>query len=1069
MMQTPSTTEDHTSQLPALQLLIQLGYSYLSPDEALVARQGKSSQVLLKEIVRSQLRKINTVRVSSSQSTQLSDTNIDTALRTLEHLNLSQGYLKASQHMHELLLNGTTLEQSVNGNKRDYTVHYIDWQNWQNNVFHVSEEMSVRRSNSHDDHYRPDIVLFVNGIPLAVIECKSAHIQAPIKEAISQHLRNQQADGIRALYVYAQLLLSLSVNNAKYGTNGTPHEFWAHWEEKFDSPKAANDHHTHLTRLKNTPLPPATQDSIFGHRTRVARQRFEALTSQPLALTAQDRYLQGLCRPERLLDFVAHFTLFDNGFKKVARYQQYFAIKKTMHQVSHLQAGKRLGGVVWHTQGSGKSLTMVMLAKALVLSPAIANPKIVLVTDRTDLDSQISRTFAHCGAKVQNAASGTALATLLADPDDAVITTVINKFETAVKKLKHPINSPNVFVLIDEGHRTQYGTFNIEMQKALPNACFIAFTGTPLFKKDKSTLAKFGRLIDSYTVDQAVKDKAVLPLIYEGRHAHQHVDEDTLDSFFSLVAEPLTPYERAELKKKFSRTDQLNAAEQKIKRVSIDIVHHFLSNFKNTGLKGQLVCQSKVVAIKYKKAIDDLGLVKTELVISPPDTREGHESAYGEPVAAVQAFWKKMMDQHSTAKKYQEDIVNRFSHTHEPDIIIVVDKLLTGFDAPRNTVLYLTRNLQGHTLLQAIARVNRVHPDKDYGYVIDYYGVLGALDDALETYSTLSDFDARDLQGTLTHIKEEIKKLAQKYSELWDIFKTIANKQDQEAYEQHLRDDALRVEFYQKLTAYARILKLALSSVDFHSSTPEATIQQYKKDLRFFMNLRRAVIQRYSDSVDYQKYAGQIQTLIDTHIGSDKVSPITGLVDIFDTDAFQQEVEQTIGEAAKADKIASRTAKYATEKMDEDPAFYKKFSEMLKDTIRDYEAQRINGAEYLEQIQQINQVMLAGKEDNTPEEFANKPASRAFYNHVTKALKAKVADEEALSKVATQVALAAERIIETHKVVDWQKKESIGKKMVMDIGDVLIDDVAPTHHFRLSFSEVDELAAHIVETAKQWY
>jgi len=555
--------------------------------------------------------------------------------------------------------------------------------------------------------------------------------------------------------------------------------------------------------------------------------------------------------------------------------------------------------------------------------------------------------------------------------------------------------------------------------------------------------------------------------MYEGRHAYQQVNEAPLDNFFSMVAEPLSTYERKDLKKKFSRADQLNIAEQKVYAISWDISKHFQLNFQGTPFKGQLVSQSKESAIKYKNFLDEIGIVSSEVVISPPDDREGEETAYGETSDRVKKFWKMMMDENNTPKKYQKNIVNRFSNTDHPEIIIVVDKLLTGFDAPRNTVLYLTRKLQGHTLLQAIARVNRIYPDKDYGYIIDYYGVIGELDDALETYSSFEEFDQGDLDGTLTSIDEEIKQLPQKHSELWDIFKNIANKRDAEAYQKMLRDEVVRVVFYDKLSAFARILKLALSSIDFHKKKEQKTIDRYKEDLAFFMKLRSTVIQRYSDAIDYKKYEGQIQKLIDTHVQTDKVEPITELVNIFEKEAFEQEVEKTIGEAAKADKIASRTAKHITEKMDEDPAFYKKFSEMLKETIKDYEEKRINETQYLSKVKDIMDKVLTRTDSDIPEILEGNDVAKAFYGIVIEKVKESIQDKKILKTISAEIALKVDDIINGLIVVDWQKPGSnIPKKMVLLIGDYIIDEVRDKYKISMTFEEIDSIAEQMVEVAK---
>ncbi len=1074
-MDTPSFKEDHISQIPALQMLVNLGYTYLSPSEADRQRGGKTTNILLEDVLRKQLKEINSIRVSATKTSIFTDDNIERGILALKNLPMNEGYIAASERAYNLLTLGQALEQSVDGDKKSFTLQYIDWKNISNNVFHVSEEFSVMRSTSKE-HYRPDLVLFVNGIPLCIIECKRPDMKEPLKQAISQHLRNQQEDGIRSLYVHSQLTLSIATQEAAYATNATPEKFWAKWHEKFNSDEEEHNYKNKLQEFKNKPLPISIKEQLFSDRFKYVRQYFDALEREEILPTEQDHYLVGLCRPERLMDIVFNFVLFDNGEKKVARYQQFFAIKKSMQRIKHVENGKRKGGVIWHTQGSGKSLTMVMLAQAIAMEPSIRNPKIVLVTDRTDLDNQITGTFRKCGRFVENATTGQRLVELLENKSDAVVTTIINKFVAAVKKIDKPLESHDIFVLVDEGHRTQHGTFNIDMQKTLPNACFIAMTGTPLFKKDKSTAAKFGGMIDAYTVDQAVKDKAVVPLLYEGRLALQDVNASPIDTFFGMVSEPLTEYQKADIKKKFARYDHLNAAEQKMRMIAWDISYHFRDNWQNsTPFKGQLVCDKKVNAIKYKEYLDEIGIVSSEVLISSIDEREGEESAYEKSTEKENQFWKKMMDEHGNSKSYEKNIISRFKNQKDPEIIIVVDKLLTGFDEPKNTVLYLTRNLQSHKLLQAIARVNRIYPDKEFGYIIDYYGVIENLDDALQLYSSFEDFDNEDLAGTLTNISDEIKKLPQKHSDLWDIFKTIANKRDAEAYQQLLKDEAIRVLFYDKLAAFAKGLKLALSCIEFHREVDNKVIKRYKDDLTMFLKLRLAVVERYSDEIDYKQYEGQIQKLIDTHITTERIETITELVNIFDKDKFQQEVENTTGKAAKADKIASRTAKHITEKMDEDPAFYKKFSQMLRETIANYEAKRISEAQYLSSVQDIMNNVLAHTDNEIPDQLKDRDVAKAFYGLTVEALSEKIQDNIVRKEVATQTALQIDDLIQDavldngKPIIDWQYKTNITGKLLIDIGDYLIDEVRDKYNLDLPFVDMDRIAEDCMEVAKIRY
>lgn len=1065
-----SFKEDHISQIPALQLLQKLGYIYLTPDEVNNLRGGSRTLVLLEPILRKQLREINSIQFRLSKEVMFTDQNIENGIEALRKIPIEEGYISANEYVYNLLTLGKSLEQSIDGDKKSYNLHYIDWDNIENNIFHVTEEFVVNRTGINDT-YRPDIVLFVNGIPLGIIECKRPDVKDSLEQSISQHLRNQKDDGIRGLYAYSALLLGIATTSSKYATTGTPEEFWSIWREQFDSKIEEENYNNKLFKLVNRPLSDEKKDKLFNYRYAYVRSYFDEKEQQTILPCNQDKTIYNLCRPDRLLELLFSFTIYEDGVKKLARYQQYFVVKKTMQRIDKLDGGKRKGGVIWHTQGSGKSLTMVMLAQAIVLNKTIRNPKIILVTDRTDLDRQITATLKKCGTYAENATTGKNLTELLQSKSDAVITTVINKFETAVRGIKEPLDSPNIFVLVDEGHRTQYGELSIQMRKTLPNACFIAFTGTPLMKKEKNTASRFGGMITPvYTVNQAVEDKAVVPLLYEGRIVPLDVHEKPIDNYFTKISEPLTDYERIDLKRKFSRADQINQSDQRIYAIAWNISEHFKENWQETKFKGQLVCPLKKIAIKYKQFFDEIGIISTEVLITPPDTREGEDTAYGDSSSIVNSFWKKMMDEHGSAKKYEENLINRFKNNDKPEIIIVVDKLLTGFDEPKNTVLYIDRKLKEHTLLQAIARVNRVCEDKDFGFIIDYYGVLDPLNNALDVYS---EFDPSDLDGTIIDVSEEIKTLPQKYSELWDIFKSIANKRDLEAYAQLLRLEDIRQNFYDKLVAYTRTLKIALSSINFHNQTPENEIKRYKDDLAMFLKLRSSVQKRYSDNIDYKKYEGQIQKLINTHIESGEVRIVTDLVNIFDKEKFSEEVEKVIGKAAKADTIASRTAKHITEKMDYDPIFYKKFSELLKETIKAYEQGRIDEAEYLRRVTEQMNAVISHSDKNIPQILANNNAARAYYGLVFEYLDSvkEIDIKTELIDVITTIALDLDNIIKEHiydqeqLIIEWNFKSNIIGPMKIEMEDYLIDEVKRKYDIPLSFDDMDILIEQCVKVA----
>ena len=596
-------------------------------------------------------------------------------------------------------------------------------------------------------------------------------------------------------------------------------------------------------------------------------------------------------------------------------------------------------------------------------------------------------------------------------------------------------------------------------------------------KKDKSTASKFGGIIPGtiYTIANAVEDKAVVPLLYEGRHNIMTVNEKPLDTFFDRVSEPLTEYGKTSLKRKFSTRNAVVQSLSFIENTAWDIVKHFTDNIQNTGFKAQLVAPNKLSAIRYRDILKDIGRVSVELLISAPDTREGEEDAFEGSDDKVKIFYKAMMDKYGTTEKYEKAVINGFKKQDHPEIIIVVDKLLTGFDAPRNQVLYLTRNLREHTLLQAIARVNRLYPGKDYGYIIDYYGNLENLDDALHTYAGLEEYDEDELIGTLTNMANEIERLPQAHSEVWDIFKEVKNKYDEPAYEELLSDDAKRHSFYEKLSLYLRLLKLALSSLEFNNNTPEKQIDKYKKDAAFFLALRVSVKRRYSDELDYKEYEAQVQKLIDKHITSDgEVLKITDLVNIFDKEEREAELEKLTGKAAKADHIASRTIKAINIRINEDPIFYKRLSEMIKKTIEEYHQQRIDEAEYLAKTKDFEDAFLSGRRDNVPVRIKDNPTAIAFYNLATEELKDGLQPKANRLDIAVEIATGIDEIVKANvfdngkPVIDWQKNDDIKGMIRIQIDD-LIFDLKLKYDLHLDFDHIDQLIAECIKVAETKY
>lgn len=1055
-------SEDLTSHIPAIHLLINLKYQYLTPSETVKLRDGKRSKVVLESVLEKWLSENNVIR-AKDKAVPFSKENIKEAVASISNIPFDS-LLSNNERIYDLLTLGKSLEQNIEGATRSYSLQYINWKEPHKNIFQITDEYEVEKRHSHQTR-RPDIVLFVNGIPLVVIECKKPGLNDDaVKEGISQCLRNQKSDEIPELFTFSQILLSLAQNRAKYATTGTPEEFWAVWKED-DSKKQEQE----LSTLINNSLTSSDKAKIFSEREAYIQKIMEGLWSDGNRLpSAQDKAIHSLLRPERLLELIYQFIVFDNKEKKVCRYQQYFAIKETIKRVTKVRGDqKRQGGVIWHTTGSGKSLTMVMMAKAIALDTRITNPRIVLVTDRVDLDDQIYKTFLACGkeAELAKASSGQNLIDLIEEEKKSIITTIIDKFESASKKKDLKVLSHNVFVLVDESHRSQYGISHAKMVNMLPNACYIGFTGTPLLKKEKKTADKFGGFIHKYTMNQAVKDGAVVPLLYEGRMSELRGDKEQIDKWFERITQGLNDQQKADLKKKFHREEEILKTDQRLEEIAFDIQEHFRANFKGTGFKGQLACSSKENAIRYKKCFDQFGEIKTEVIMSGPDTREDHTDLDESNIPEVQAFWKSMMAQYGSEEKYNEKIINAFKKSDEPEILIVVDKLLTGFDAPKNSVLYVDKRLREHNILQAIARVNRVFEGKSHGLVIDYRGIFGELNDAIDTYAALENegFDKEDVEGTIVNTDLEINELAQRHTNVWEIFKDVQNKSDTESLQRHLEPLDRRQEFYKRITAFSNTLRLANGNARFQDETPVETKNVYQRDLKMFIELRAAVKQRFGETVDYSSYEKQIRNMVNKYIGAEQVKIIIQQTDVFDEANFQKELDGIEGDAAKADTIASRLKRTISEKLEEDPALYKKLSDMIDETIKAHREKRLSDAQYLTKINEAMETMRGKNKSDYPTSIRNSDDAKAYYGVLKQELGLEIADAE---NVMADAALKAHEEIEKHKIRDWQGNRDVQNKMAIELEDLLYA-IKGRYELTLTADKMDEIINTLIMVAKR--
>lgn len=1018
--------EKNISQQPAIDLLTAMGYTYISPADC-DKQRGSRYHVLLRDILRGQLRRLNRYVYAGAEN-EFSAANIERAMEDLDE-PLTDGLVRTSEKIYDALLLGKSYPETVgDGKMLSFNLRYIDWDNPQNNMFHVTEEFAVD-SRDRQHNARPDIVLFINGIPFAIIECKAPHI--PVDEAVGQMIRNQQAAYIPQLFKFAQLVVATNKNAVKYATAGTPKKFWSIWKE---------------------------QDTEW------LQTRLKALVPDRMP-TEQDRNIVSLFSPERVYELIRYFILFDANVKKVCRYQQFFAVREIMKTIAENdEHGNRQSGVIWHTQGSGKSLTMVMLAKYILMELKDCHPRVVIVTDRKELDAQIAATFAHTRLTPARATSGRHLVELVNSARADVITSIINKFNTVERQeVKNP--SRDIFVLVDESHRSNYGLMATRMRSVFPNACYIGFTGTPLMKSEKNTMARFGRLIHKYTIRDGVEDGAIVPLIYEGRFVEQKVDEENIDLWFKQITRRLTEAQREDLRRKWSSIRRLTSTDARIKRIALDISEHFIEGYKDTGFKAMLATNYKRDAICYLQCFEQFGDLNCAVVISPPDMREGVDDADEGADDLVVSFWNKMMQQYGDADRYEEAIKNRFCDG-EIDILIVCSKLLTGFDAPLCQVLYIDKELKEHGLLQAIARTNRLHEGKDYGLIVDYRGLIEKLDTAMDMYSGagLENFDGGDLKGVVVDVMSAIGNLRSAYTQLVELFAPVGSISDAEAVEVFLADDNVRQDFYTLLCAFGRALHLVLNAEQAYNALGKEERQKYQDTFIFFSKVRRSVKLQYCDAIDNAEYEPLMQNLLDTHLSVAGLKKITSPIDILNKDDFEKELEELGSLRSKADAIASRMTRSISEKRDENPAYYDSFSKRIRDALALYKEKVISEAEYLAKMRTIMEDYHAGKSTvSYPARIKTNVHAQAFFGVLT-ALFDEVEDERITPDFVAEVSEEITKIVASHSQVDWTNNKTIHDRISQDIDD-LFYKYEKEHGLKLSFDLIDKVIDNVKTVA----
>lgn len=937
-----------------VQFLINMGYEYVSRSEAEIKRKNLKNVLFEDELIR--FLKKQTYNYAGHELL-FSGESITKAVKELD-VSLLQGLSMASKEVYNLLTLGISLEESIAIDsdipvKQSFDLHYVDFEYPANNIWQVTEEFSVQRPNG--SYARPDIVLMVNGIPFVIIECKKSSVD--VNEGVRQNVRNMMPEYIPQLFKFSQIVMAVNPQKVVYGTGGTSADYFVEWRE----------------------------DDIDWQKEICQK------CSPDGQIREQDRIVVSMLEKRRLLELVQNYILFDNNIKKIARHQQYFAINKSMARINGTDGHDSRGGVIWHTQGSGKSLTMVMLVKKIQIEKGKENPRFIIVTDRVNLDKQIRDNFANSQMAPARAATGKGLKTLLKDKSNIVITTLINKFETVCKNKYLDPDSDKFYVLIDEAHRSQYSAMYNYMREVLPNARIIAFTGTPLVSKSKkNTYQKFGDPIHNYTMRRSIEDGITVPLVYEGRKVCQEEPTLTINNYFDSMTADLPEELKNKLSDKFSKFKAISEARSRINLIGFDIADHFRNYCNPKGFKAMVVCSSRAAAIEMYNVLKGNTGIVPRVVITFGDKREGDDDeTTSEAKKRIKEYHDKMVKPlfGDNDEKYDEHVCEDFKNPEgEINMLIVKDKLLTGFDAPIAGVLYLDKSIQQHSLLQAIARVNRVYKGKEFGLIVDYWGVFGKLNSAIDMYddaeSGMNGFDKDDLDGAIFGPIDEKNRLASAYDNLNSMFINISNSKSSDVWQKELYDEKRRKDFYSRLKEYANRLNLALSNRDIFVEVGFEKIDKYRTDYLFYKKLKDSVMLRYDDDFDLSKYEQGIKNLIDTFVNASEITTVVKPVSIGDEKAMKKLLEKMDSNESRADAIKTRIESKLKQLRYDDPLLFEEFSTKIKKTIDLYNETRDADQYYASMEIMADDFRNGIISQDYPTQIASDSDVKAFYGAV---------------------------------------------------------------------------------------
>ncbi|MBA6421702.1 type I restriction endonuclease subunit R [Pseudomonas sp. 5Ae-yellow] len=1019
---------------PAIEQLRKLGWSYipgislapLLPVDGLpLGERGYYRDVVLVNRLELAIKRLNP---------WISDENCRKVMREFTH-PLHAGLMEYNHSIYQMLVNYMSVEQDLGKGRKGQTVRVIDFDNPAKNEFLCTNQFKVEGANQNTI---PDIVCFVNGLPLAVIECKSPYLSSPMAEGIDQlrryaNLRQPETDeGSQRLFWYNQLMVSTCRDQARVGTISSTAQHYGDWKDAY--PFTDADIRTLLNKLisdldavdgKTARDVPSAEYLVEAKQLAYGTDEVvEAKSSLPhvdvpqpeAEINAQQRLLAGMFKPATFLDLIQNFILYEpvDGrlIKKVARYQQYRAVNKVIERLKAGKNRKEKSGVVWHTQGSGKSLTMVMLAVKMRRDAELQQYKLVFITDRTQLDTQLSTTFRDAqNETIYNAGSVSELKDLLRKDASDIVTAMVQKFQDAEKESDFTDLNPSdkIIVLADEAHRTQFGNLAMTIDAALPNAPKIGFTGTPLLKTQKMSQA-FGGYIDEYKINQAVEDGATVRLLYQGRQARVDVAGESLDSLFDAYFKEYSDEDRAEIKRKYGVEKAVREAPARVRRICMDLLEHYRSHIQPDGFKAMIVVGSRHAATVYKKALDELEAPPSHVIIS---------GNHNDPQYLAQFADK------TVHKNAIDDFKSSFKDKPQsPAFLIVKDMLLTGFDAPICQVMYIDRKLQDHTLMQAIARVNRTYPGKSAGFIVDYYGLSQYLTDALDLFS------ADDVEGTIHELKDEIPRLRATHTRVAQFFTSSVSK-DVDDLVLLLKDEEKRAQFDLAFKRFAKQMNVVM---------PDKAALPFTADLKLWGKVNHSARLKYHDQqlTLGAEIGEKVRRLVDEHIFSTGVDPKIPPVDLMAAN-FKEHVQEIKSPESRASEIESAIKDHINVNLDQDPEYYKSLSLRLRDIIQksegDWDKQLGLLMALVDNIEHSHQ--------KAAQDIGLSETEYAFYGilvaEVARATGEDVLNEETHEQIKLTVRELVEMFEDATQIVDLFKKDDEIKRMKKAIKHTVLD------------------------------